>query len=57
MRRVKPVVEVKERDAQRFVTMLEQGAGTSRPSSFHQASTNMSGFRSAQSARGQARGR
>ena len=57
MRRVKPVVEVKERDAQRFVTMLEQGAGTSRPSSFHQASTNMSGFRSAQSARPQARGR
>lgn len=57
MRRVKPVVEVKERDAQRFVTMLEQGAGTSRPSSFQQASTNMSGFRSAQSARGQARGR
>lgn len=57
MRRVKPVVEVKERNAQRFVTMLEQGAGTSRPSSFHQASTNMSGFRSAQSARGQARGR
>lgn len=57
MRRAKPVVEVKERDAQRFVTMLEQGAGTSRPSSFHQASTNMSGFRSAQSARPQARGR
>ena len=57
MRRVKPVVEVKERDAQRFVTMLEQGAGSSRPSSFHQASTNMSGFRSAQSARPQARGR
>lgn len=58
MRRVKPVVaRGVERDAQRFVTMLEQGAGTSRPSSFHQASTNMSGFRSAQSARGQARGR
>lgn len=59
MRRAKPVVELKERNAQRFVTMLEQGAGTSRPSSFqfHQASTNMSGFRSAQSARGQARGR
>lgn len=58
MRRVKPVVaRGVERDAQRFVTMLEQGAGTSRPSSFHQASTNMSGFRSAQSARGLARGR
>ena len=57
LRRAKPVVEVKERDARRFVTMLEQGAGTSRPGSFHQASTNMSGFRSAQSARGQARGR
>lgn len=57
MRRAKPVVEVKERNAQRFVTMLEQGAGTSRPSSFHQASTNMSGFKVAQSARGQARGR
>lgn len=57
MRRVKPVVEVKERNAQRFVTMLEQGAGTSRPSSFQQASAHVSGFRSAQSARGQARGR
>ena len=59
MRHVKPVVEVKERNAQRFVTMLEQGAGSSRPSSFqfHQASTNVSGFRSAQSARGLARGR
>ncbi len=57
MRRVKPVVEVKERDAQRFVTMLEQGAGTSRPSSFHQASAHVSGFKVAQSARGQARGR
>ncbi len=57
LRRAKPVVEVKERDARRFVTMLEQGAGTSRPGSFHQASANVSGFRSAQSARGQARGR
>lgn len=57
MRRVKPVVEVKERDAQRFVMMLEQGAGTSRPSSFHQASANVSGFKVAQSARPQARGR
>lgn len=57
MRRVKPVVEVKERDAQRFVTMLEQGAGSSRPSSFHQASAHVSGFKVAQSARGQARGR
>lgn len=57
MRRVKPVVEVKERDAQRFVTMLEQGAGSSRPGSFHQASAHVSGFKVAQSARGQARGR
>ena len=57
MRRVKPVVEVKERDAQRFVTMLEQGAGSSRPSSFHPAAAHVSGFKVAQSARGQARGR
>ncbi|MDK7338688.1 glutaredoxin family protein [Pauljensenia sp. UMB0895] len=57
LRRAKPVVEVKERDAQRFVTMLEQGAGTSRPSSFHQASAHLSGFKVTQSARGQARGR
>lgn len=57
LRRAKPVVEVKERDARRFVTMLEQGAGTSRPGSFQQASAHVSGFRSAQSARGQARGR
>ncbi len=57
MRRVKPVVEVKERDAQRFVTMLEQGAGSSRPGSFQQANAHVSGFRSAQSARGLARGR
>lgn len=57
MRRVKPVVEVKERDAQRFVTMLEQGAGTSRPTSFHPAAAHVSGFKVAQSARGLARGR
>ncbi|MDK8301133.1 MAG: hypothetical protein QP772_09555, partial [Actinomycetaceae bacterium UMB1218B] len=57
MRRVKPVVEVKERDAQRFVTMLEQGAGSSRPGSFHPAAAHVSGFKVAQSARGQARGR
>lgn len=57
LRRAKPVVEVKERDARRFVTMLEQGAGSSRPGSFHQASANVSGFKVAQSARGQARGR
>lgn len=57
MRRVKPVVEVKERDAQRFVTMLEQGAGSSRPSSFHPAAAHVSGFKVAQSARGLARGR
>ena len=57
MRRVKPVVEVKERDAQRFVTMLEQGTGTSRPTSFHPAAAHASGFKVAQSARGLARGR
>lgn len=57
MRRVKPVVEVKERDAQRFVTMLEQGAGSSRPGSFHPAAAHVSGFKVAQSARGLARGR
>ena len=57
MRRVKPVVEVKERDAQRFVTMLEQGAGSSRPSSFHHPAAHVSGFKVAQSARGLARGR
>ncbi|WP_195226012.1 glutaredoxin family protein [Schaalia turicensis] len=58
MRRVKPVVaRGVERDAQRFVTMLEQGAGSSRPSSFQQASAHVSGFKVAQSARGQARGR
>ena len=57
MRRVKPVVEVKERDAQRFVTMLEQGAGSSRPSSFQHPAAHVSGFKVAQSARGLARGR
>ncbi|MGP2496065.1 glutaredoxin family protein [Schaalia turicensis] len=58
MRRVKPVVaRGVERDAQRFVTMLEQGAGTSRPTSFHPAAAHVSGFKVAQSARGQARGR
>lgn len=57
LRRAKPVVEVKERNAQRFVTMLEQGAGTSRPSSFHPAAAHVSGFKVAQSARGLARGR
>ena len=58
MRRVKPVVaRGVERDAQRFVTMLEQGAGSSRPGSFHQAAAHVSGFKVAQSARPQARGR
>lgn len=58
MRRVKPVVaRGVERDAQRFVTMLEQGAGSSRPSSFHPAAAHVSGFKVAQSARGLARGR
>lgn len=58
MRRVKPVVaRGVERDAQRFVTMLEQGAGSSRPSSFHHPAAHVSGFKLAQSARGLARGR
>lgn len=58
MRRVKPVVaRGVERDVQRFVTMLEQGAGSSRPGSFHQAAAHVSGFKVAQSARPQARGR
>lgn len=57
LRRAKPVVEVKERDARRFATMLEQGAGSSRPSSFHPAAAHARGFKVAQSARGQARGR
>ncbi|MDK6399646.1 glutaredoxin family protein [Pauljensenia sp. UMB1235] len=58
MRRVKPVVaRGVERDAQRFVTMLEQGAGSSRPGSFHPAAAHVSGFKVAQSARGLARGR
>lgn len=58
MRRVKPVVaRGVERDAQRFVTMLEQGAGSSRPSSFHPAAAHARGFKVAQSARGLARGR
>ena len=58
MRRVKPVVaRGVERDAQRFVTMLEQGAGSSRPSSFQHPAAHVSGFKVAQSARGLARGR